>query len=170
MQLCLVRHAIAVERGTAGYVDDRARPLTPEGRKRMKEAASGLKQIFRPEAILSSPILRAKQTADILADVLDAPITIADALGNGDHHALLAACGASGRESLALVGHEPWMSELLSTLLAGEPHLVSTVFRKGAAALVSTYGPPAPANGSLEWLLQPGMLRRLARATSQRPG
>lgn len=168
MQVCLIRHAIAVERGTAGYVDDRARPLTPEGRKRMKEASAGLKQIFRPDAILTSPILRARQTAEILADTFEAPVTVLDALGNGDHGGAIGACAASHEEAVALVGHEPWMGELLSMLLTGEPGRSASVFRKGAAALVSTYGPPSAGNGTLEWLLQPGMLRRLARASSPR--
>jgi phosphohistidine phosphatase len=136
----------------------------------MKEASLGLNELFRPEAILSSPILRAKQTADILADVWKVPVSLADGLGNGDHRGLIVTCASSGRESLALVGHEPWMGELLSTLLTGEAGLASSVFRKGAAALVSTYGPPAAGNGTLEWLLQPGMLRRLGRAGSSRPG
>jgi phosphohistidine phosphatase len=136
----------------------------------MKEAAAGLKQIFEPEAILTSPILRAKQTADILADALKAPVRIEDALGNGDHRAVLVSCAAGREEAVALVGHEPWMSELLSVLLTGEAASAPSVFRKGAAALVSTYGAPAPGNGTLEWLLQPGMLRRLGRQAPQRPG
>src|SRR5512139_4283188 len=119
MQICLVRHAIAVERGTAGFADDRARPLTPEGRSRMKAGAQGLKRLVTPEAILTSPILRAKQTADILEDVCKAPVKLLDALGTGEHSAAIEACAASGRERVILVGHEPWMSELLSVLLAG---------------------------------------------------
>ena len=64
MELCLVRHAIAVERGSKGYQDDRARPLTPEGRKRMAQAALGLKSLVQPEAVLTSPILRAMKIDD----------------------------------------------------------------------------------------------------------
>ena len=63
MELCLVRHAIAVDRGTPGYEDDSLRPLTSRGRDRMRVAAQGLRSFFTPEAILTSPLLRAKQTA-----------------------------------------------------------------------------------------------------------
>ena len=166
MQICLIRHAIAVERGTGGYVDDRARPLTAEGRKRMKEAAAGLKQLFEPQTIFTSPILRARQTAEILSDTFGSRVTVMDALGNGHHGAAISGCAAVREDAVALVGHEPWMSELLSMLLTGEPGRAGAVFRKGAAALVSTYGPPAAGNGTLEWLVQPGILRRLGRKPS----
>ncbi|MBK7329384.1 MAG: histidine phosphatase family protein [Dehalococcoidia bacterium] len=162
MQLCLIRHAIAVERGTAGYVDDRVRPLTPEGRKRMREAALGLKGLVSLDAIATSPVLRARQTAEILEDLYKVRVQTWDSLGNGSHHEVLTSCAATSLDALALVGHEPWMSELLSVLLTGDATLMSSVFRKGAAALVSTYGPPAPGNGTLEWLIQPGALRKLA--------
>jgi phosphohistidine phosphatase len=162
MQLCLIRHAIAVERGSGSFEDDRARPLTPEGRKRMSEAAKGLARIFEPEAIVTSPVLRARQTADILATVFSVPVRPLEGLGNGDHIAVLAACGAARETSLALVGHEPWMSELLSVLLSGDPGAVAATFKKGTGALVSTHGPPAPGGATLEWLLQPAALRRLA--------
>ena len=78
MQLCLIRHAIAVERGTAGYVDDRVRPLTPEGRKRMREAALGLKGVVSLDAIATSDVTRYEaemlgfirdKHADVLADI-----------------------------------------------------------------------------------------------------
>lgn len=59
MELLLVRHAIAVERNSKGYIDDRARPLTPEGRKRMAESAAGIAKLFTPAEILTSPVLRA---------------------------------------------------------------------------------------------------------------
>lgn len=164
MQICLVRHAIAVERGTGGYVEDSARPLTPEGRDRMQMAARGLQTLFEPQAIFTSPILRARQTAGILAGVYGLPVQPLEALATGDHRAAIVACAAANMDAVALVGHEPWMGELLSMLLTGDAGLAQSLFRKGAAALVSTYGAPAPGNGTLEWLIQPGALRRLARS------
>lgn len=164
MQLCLVRHAIAVERGSGPYEDDRARPLTPEGRKRMREAVAGLKQLFTPELILTSPVLRARQTAEILESAFKTPVRVLDGLGNGDHHLVISSCAALREASVLLVGHEPWMSELLSLLTTGEASSLASVFRKGAAALVSTFGPPAPGNATLEWLIQPGALRRIGAA------
>jgi phosphohistidine phosphatase SixA len=66
VDICLVRHAIAVERGTPGYEDDFARPLTADGRKRMTLAAAGLAKVFGAQMILTSPLVRAAQTADVL--------------------------------------------------------------------------------------------------------
>ena len=159
MQLCLVRHAIAAERGRA-YPDDRDRPLTPEGRTRMAEAARGLKRLFPATAILSSPLVRARQTADVLATAYGFRPTIVEALGSGDHSGTLKACKKL-TEPAVLVGHEPWMSELLALLLTGSVEAMSAVFKKGAAACVSTSVPPAPGGAVLEWLAQPAMLRRL---------
>jgi phosphohistidine phosphatase len=159
MQLCLVRHAIAAERGRA-YPDDRERPLTGEGRKRMAEAAQGLKRLFPATAILTSPLLRARQTADVLATAYGFKPTIVEALGEGDHAGAFKACKKL-TEPAILVGHEPWMGELLSLLLTGSAEAMSAVFKKGAAACVSTSSPPAPGGAVLEWLAQPAMLRRL---------
>jgi phosphohistidine phosphatase len=163
VEICLVRHAIAVERDARGYTDDRARPLTPEGRKRMKAAAAGLRTLVKPQAILTSPVLRARQTAEILGEAFGLKQRLLEALGNGDHGATVAACQAGREQSVILVGHEPWMSELLSVLVAGSAGTAASVFRKGAAALISFDGAPAAGTGTLEWLLQPGQLRRLAR-------
>ena len=161
MEICLVRHAIAVERGTKGYIDDRARPLTPEGRTRMKEAAKGLKHLFQPQEILTSPLLRARQTAEILQDVFGVPVIQMEALGRGDHAGTLKQLSGPDTARTALVGHEPWMSELLSVMVAGEPDAMSSVFKKGAAALVTSDGPPEAGRCVLQWLLQPAALRRL---------
>jgi len=166
MQLCLIRHAIAVERTSTGYQDDRARPLTPDGRARMAEAARGLARLFEPEAIITSPVLRARQTADILADTFKVPVRVLEALGTGDHSGVLAKLGASHEAAVALVGHEPWMSELLSLLLTGSPDTMAATFKKGTAALVSTVGAPRAGNATLEWLIQPSGLRRLAGAAT----
>ena len=162
MQVLLVRHAIAVERDSAGYQDDRARPLTPEGRARMKEAAKGLKQLFSPQEILTSPLLRARQTAEILQDTFGVPVIQMDALGRGDHEGTLRQLSGPDSTRTALVGHEPWMSELLSYMLTGDSCSVSSVFKKGACALVSSEGRPQPGRCTLQWLLQPAALRRLA--------
>ena len=68
MNLYIVRHAIAVERGTPGYEDDSKRPLTDNGRKKMKKIVQGLHQLdIKFDMILSSPYVRARDTAKILA-------------------------------------------------------------------------------------------------------
>lgn len=161
MQVLLVRHAIAVERGSAGYQDDRARPLTAAGRERMKEAAKGIKQLFAPQEILTSPLLRARQTAEILQDAFGVPVIQLDALARGDHQATLRQLSGPDSARSALVGHEPWMSELLSLLLTGAATSVVSTFKKGACALVTSAGRPEPGHCTLEWFMQPSALRRL---------
>jgi phosphohistidine phosphatase len=161
MNICLVRHAIAVERGSADNVDDRARPLTPTGRKRMKEAAVGLARLVTPTRLYSSPLLRACQTAEILASEWGLPIAAMEALGTGAHQAVLDQLNATPVEDVVLVGHEPWMSELLSLLLTGEPMVMHTEFKKGQAALVACGVQVRPGSCTLEWLIPPAALRRM---------
>ncbi|HMO95670.1 MAG TPA: histidine phosphatase family protein [Tepidiformaceae bacterium] len=166
MDILLVRHGIAVERGTPGYEDDSLRPLTPAGRERMVEAARGLERLFTPQAILTSPLVRAAQTADILQAVyrLGKPQTCRE-LANGDHPGVIARLEECDAGSIALVGHEPWMGELLSLLLSGYVSAVEATFKKGACALVRT-SDLRPGNCWLEWLIQPAALRRIAQAST----
>lgn len=161
MELLLVRHAIAVERGSGSYPDDRARPLTPEGRKRMAEVAAGLARLFQPDAILTSPILRARQTAEILAKTCRAPVSGLDSLGNGDHAATLDGAKRRAVDRVALVGHEPWMGELLSYLLTSEPGALAAPFKKGGAALLEGFAGQGPGDWSLSWAMPPAASRRL---------
>ena len=166
MDLYIVRHAIAVERGDPSYPWDDDRPLTPEGIHKFRLAARGLDKLeVRPERILSSPLLRARQTAEILRDAVqpDLDIEYSQHLkpdsGFGD---ALGAVVVLGAKSVAVVGHEPHLSGFTSYLLNGPSNSSSVVFRKGAAALVRFPSEPAPGLGYLEWLIQPGALRRMA--------
>ena len=162
MQLLLVRHAIAAERGRA-WPDDGLRPLTPEGRDRMKDIAAGLAKLVEPGLILSSPLVRAMQTAQILADAWPrARLRDCEALAWGDTPALLGELASADMDVVAAVGHEPHCSRSLSYLLSGSHAAVRTTFKKGAAALVSFPGAARAGDGTLEWLLQPRTLRLLA--------
>ncbi|MBA4181250.1 MAG: phosphohistidine phosphatase SixA [Anaerolinea sp.] len=162
MELCLVRHAIAVERGTRGFEDDSLRPLTPDGARRFRAAGRGLVTLVTPQVIMTSPLLRARQTAEILMDVYGlAKLHFSDALASGDHAALLRDVVELEARSVMLVGHEPHMSGLLSYLLAGDETAVSSTFKKGSAALVSCQDEPAAGECWLEWLVQPAALRAL---------
>lgn len=164
MDICLVRHAVAVERGSTGFEDDALRPLTAQGRARMVEAAAGLKRLLTPQVILTSPLVRAAETAEILRKAygLGKP-RVCDALATGDHDGVLTAIEEADAGAIALVGHEPWMSELLAYLLTGDRAGMAAVFKKGAAALVGSAAEPAPGHCWLEWLIQPGALRRLGQ-------
>lgn len=128
----------------------------------MAEAAKGLATLLTPDAIHTSPVLRARQTAEILTRAWRAPVIELEALGRGDHAGTLAALNAAGNETAAVVGHEPWMSELLSYLVSGEPGVVASSFKKGGAALIDCGERLAPGNGMLVWFMPPGVLRRLA--------
>ena len=165
MEVCLVRHAIAVDHGTPGYENDDLRPLTPDGIKRFRQAARGLASLVHPQVIMTSPLLRARQTAEILMDTLGlAKLHFSDALASGDHPTLLRDVVDLEARSVMLVGHEPHLSALLSYLVSGDAGTVSSLMKKGSAALLSTdgEGEVAPGRCSLQWLLQPAVLRALA--------
>jgi phosphohistidine phosphatase len=161
MQLLLIRHAIAVERGTPG-IPDGERALTPEGEERFAEAAKGLASLVgRPDALLTSPLLRARQTAAIAAAAWGKVEPIeTDALAGGsfgDQAAVLDEYPAEA--TVAVVGHEPHLSELLARLL-GSRHDDRLAFKKGGAALVDVPGRLA-GGGRLVWFLPPKVLRKL---------
>ncbi|MCL6644424.1 MAG: histidine phosphatase family protein [Dehalococcoidia bacterium] len=161
MDLLLVRHAIAVERGT--MASDAERPLTPEGRARMEEAARGLARLIAPQAILSSPWLRAMQTAEILRETYGlGRVRVCEALASADYDAVIEAATEADASPVALVGHEPWMGELLAYLVTGDPAGMAVTFKKGGAALARSAGEPRPGGCWLEWLIPPGVLRRVA--------
>ena len=165
MELCLVRHAIAVDRGTPGFENDDLRPLTPEGAKRFRQAARGLSLLVTPQVILTSPLVRARQTAEILMDVFRLPnLHVSDSLAHGDHPSLLRDVAEMEAQSVLVVGHEPHISGLLSYLLSDNESRIGTTFKKGAAALVSSVGEVAAGACRLEWLLQPAGLRGLAQS------
>jgi phosphohistidine phosphatase len=168
VDLYIVRHAIAVERGDPAYPWDDDRPLTPEGIHKFRLAARGLEKLgVKPARILSSPLIRARQTAEILRDAVapDLEIEYTPALKPGaDFGETLGAVAALGAKSAAIVGHEPHLSEFASYLLCGPGATTSITLKKGASALVQFPTEPAPGLGYLEWLIQPGALRRIAES------
>jgi phosphohistidine phosphatase len=171
MRLLVIRHAIAEDEATwaaTGEPDER-RPLTRAGRKKMRRAARGLRRVVRAIALLgTSPLVRAVQTAEIVARVYGrvTPLTI-DALTPerppADFLAWLADA-APGRDVIAVVGHEPHLSGLVSWLLGGRDEPSFVELEKGAACLLRFDGEPAKGSACLEWLLPPRELRRLGDA------
>lgn len=162
MRLLIVRHAVAVPRGTPGIPDDE-RPLTPQGEKRFRRAARGLARIAkRPDALLTSPLPRARRTAEIAAEAWgrlsprDEP-----ALAKDDFEGLAAALVEQPQDAtVAVVGHEPYLSSLLARLL-GTSRDDRLTFRKGGAALIDLAGRLGD-GGRLVWYLPPRILRLLA--------
>jgi phosphohistidine phosphatase len=163
-ELYLVRHAIAEERGAA-WPDDAKRPLTPDGIGRMKKATRGLARLdVTIDVILTSPLVRARQTAEILAAGLDPhpAIVTSDALApGGSYAALVADIEKLGRKPhVALVGHEPGIGELAARLL-GSRHPIE--FKKGAICRIDLEELPPSGPGDLRWMLTPKILRALKK-------
>jgi phosphohistidine phosphatase len=167
MRLVLIRHAIAEDREAfaASGQDDARRPLTKEGRWKMERNVHGLRRAIRAfDVLASSPLVRAAQTAKIVAeeyggmDVTTAPSLAPDAPLESFLTWLRHQRQA---ETVAVVGHDPHLAMVGTWLLTGarEAHLE---LRKGGACLLEFAGPPKAGAAQLLWLLTPAVLRRLA--------
>ncbi len=164
MELLIIRHAIARERDRQRWRDDGARPLSPEGQKLSRKAAAGLKQFGKaPDRLLTSPLLRARQTAQILTEVAGWPHAqeAAELLPEEAAPALLARLGKERGKRVAIVGHQPALGAFLAVCLLGEDAAVPIELKKNAVACVSFAGAPRAGRGVLQWLATPRMLRRL---------
>lgn len=164
IELYLIRHAIAEERGPR-WPDDARRPLSDEGARRMRKCARGLVELdVTFDQVLTSPLVRARQTAEILAGAYDPapPIAIVESLApDASPAALFAELGSYQRlRRIALVGHEPGMGELAARLagLGG-----ALEFKKGAVCRIDVDALPPADSGTLRWFATPAILRALAR-------
>ncbi len=156
MELYLLRHAHAGDPANWDG-DDADRPLSAKGRGQAERLARFLAGIdFEPDEILSSPKVRAEQTARIVAEILGRKVALADRLGTGfDLDALRALVDETGSpERLLLVGHDPDFSELLADLTGS----AAVTLRKGALARVDIDGQAEPGSGQLRWLVPPDLL------------
>jgi phosphohistidine phosphatase len=167
MNLFILRHAIAVEPGSAGFAKDADRPLTPKGERKLWKIAEGFEQLeICFDWILSSPYLRARQTAEIVAEVLDIrkKLEFSEALTPGGSPARLIDTINSQKpkpENVLLVGHEPYLSELISLLISGSKNIPVTMKKAGLCKLVVE----SLHNGqcaTLEWLLTPKQMCLMA--------
>lgn len=163
-QLYLIRHAIAAERG-ADWPDDDKRPLTERGIARFKECVKGLSWLDATvDEIFTSPLVRAKQTAEILAAGMPGkpPVKMLDALapGHTPTSVLAQLAKAARRRRIALVGHEPDLGELTAHLIGAGRALP---FKKGGACRIDVEGLSSRRAGALDWFVTPKVLRRLGR-------
>ena len=166
MILYLVRHGEAVDVGEKDVEQDADRMLSSEGRKKTKAVAKGLRLVgCQPERIVTSPLIRAKQTAEIMAHALASKVDVEEAqeLAVGSHAAKVVTWlrGQADVPTL-LVGHMPDMGAVASVLVCGNAE-ASFTFKKAAVCCVSFEGAIQEGKGRLEWLLQPGQLRKLGR-------
>jgi phosphohistidine phosphatase len=162
-EIYLVRHAIAAERGDE-WPDDTKRPLTERGISRFKEGVGGLKGLDAIiDEIFTSPLVRAKQTADLLAAGIDGrpTVKILDALAPGHPSTVVMShlAKAAKHKRLALVGHEPDLGELAAHLIGARRALP---FKKGGICRIDVAGLSAKAAGTLVWFVTPKVLRKLA--------
>ena len=166
MELLLVRHAIAFNRDPDRWPADGDRPLSPQGEARFRKAARGLRTLVPSvELVLSSPYTRAWRTAEILteetgwpapqpSEALEAERSRSEAVG--------AIRSEAGHGSLALVGHEPNLSELASFLLTGSERRLLMEMKKGGVACLALPDGLAGGKGVLRWVATPKMLRAMA--------
>jgi phosphohistidine phosphatase len=162
MELLIIRHAIALERDRHRWADDAARPLSPSGVRRSRKAAAGLKELCNvPDRLLTSPLIRARETAKILTEVADWPrAEIAPELKPGEGAAAVLTLLAKDRsQRIAIVGHQPDLSALLAACLLKDSGTVPIEMKKNAVACLSFNGRARVGGAALKWLATPRMLR-----------
>jgi len=163
MLLLIVRHAQAGEHDAKKYPDDTLRPLTRKGRQIHAEVSRLLrKRKIIPGAIYTSPWKRAMQTAQVMAREVSAkslkPKPVPSLADAPDLNAIgKDMVGTEGLETVALVGHEPWLSSLASLLLTGEPHRLSIDFPKSGVIGIEADAIEAGA-GMLKFFLRPKLI------------
>jgi phosphohistidine phosphatase len=158
-----VRHAIAAERGD-DWPDDDKRPLTERGIGRFKDAVEGLHVLdVELDEIFTSPLVRAKQTADLLAAGMKRKpsVKLLDALapGNSPSAVMAQLAKAAKRRRIALVGHEPGLGELAAHLIGAGRALP---FKKGGICRIDVESLTSRRPGALLWFVTPKVLRELS--------
>ena len=161
-ELYIIRHGIAEERGDK-WPDDSRRPLTEEGMSRLKKSARGLIEIgVEFDIVLTSPLVRARQTADIVAAAFNTRpmIAVLESLSPGvSPQTVLSDLEAHAKRSrIALVGHEPGLGELAAKLMSARRPIE---FKKGAICRIDVEALPPSGPGDLRWFLTPKLLRTI---------
>jgi phosphohistidine phosphatase len=169
MELYVLRHGIAVQRGTPAYIrNDSERPLTGKGIKRMRRGTRGMRQLgVAFDVLLTSPYRRARETAQIVADSYEVPDLVetfeplsAEVAPEETIRELARRC--KNLYSVLLVGHEPQLSSIGSLLLGGRSDLALDLKKGGLFKLWLEHVEPGRA--ALEWWLTPRQLRDFARS------
>src|SRR6202158_3309308 len=163
-RLYLIRHGLAEERGEA-WPDDSRRPLSEEGMSRLRKEARGPgRLVVTFDVVLTSPRVRARQTADIVAGVFSTrpPIVVIESLApDGNAHAVLSDLEKQARRTrIALVGHEPGLGELAVPLVRSRP---AVAFKKGSICRIDVHSLPPAGPGMLRWFITPKILRELRK-------
>jgi phosphohistidine phosphatase len=155
-ELYFLRHADAGD-PEAWTGPDEARPLSGKGEKQARRLGKLLGDVgFKPDAVISSPKVRARQTAEILADALDVSVELDERLGGGlDAVAIEAILFDAGEPRRpVLVGHDPDFSELAAWIGGA----VDLPLKKGAFVRIDTVRPISRGSGTVRWLVPPDLL------------
>jgi phosphohistidine phosphatase len=164
VNLYILRHGIAVERGEPGFKTDADRPLTPKGKRQLRQIAGAMKNLdLRFNLILSSPFLRARQTAEIVAQWLRLKERLAfsdELTPDGNPKALIRQLHDLGPapENVLLVGHEPYLSQLAALLISGET-ATNIELKKGGLCKLETGALRFGRCATLQWLLAPKQMK-----------
>lgn len=169
MELYVIRHAVAEPLGKRNEFSDEQRALTEEGRSRMGETAKGLARLgVELDLILTSPLVRAVETAEIVASSFglskkEVKRTNELAPGASFEQLFTEIKAQVGAESLALVGHQPDLGRLLSRIVMSEGATASIQLKKGSVCCINVTETVPTLRGELLWLLTPRQLRVLAK-------
>jgi phosphohistidine phosphatase len=167
MQVYLVRHAIAYPRDPESTRMDSARELTPAGIARFRQTLPAYVRLgIVLDEVWTSPYARARQTAELLCGGLDLtrpPKLMPELEPDGQMERLLPALELNAdRKAIALVGHEPALSELVGLLLTGQRSSL-VEFKKGGVCCIEARGFGACPDSQLQWLLTPKQLRWIGK-------
>lgn len=164
MMLYLLRHGIAVDADENGVVRDSERRLTDEGRRKAAIVGKGLSEIgVEPDLIASSPLVRAKETAEIVAKILGAPgdIEVLDMLAPGmDFASVTAWVNTRKMKAIMLVGHSPDLQEYASYLISSSAD-TAIELKKAGACCIEFDGAAGKGRGVLRWLIPPAVFKTL---------
>jgi len=164
VELYLIRHGIAAERGE-NFPDDTKRPLTNEGAQKLRKEAKALVVLdLTFDVILTSPLVRTRQTAELVAAAFHNPppiVTMASLAPGAAHTAIMEELSKQHRRHrIALVGHEPGIGELAGRLLGVRRPLE---FKKGAVCRIDVSALPPAGPGQLRWFLTPRIMRKIGK-------
>lgn len=156
MKIYIVRHGIAEDYHPDG---DASRELTEAGRKKVKKMILFIEKTAKPGVLLTSPLVRAVQTAEIAAGLfgMKAQVEKSDALlpGSGSE-GVITELQARNEDSVFLFGHNPHLSYLVSDLISGGTADIQ--LKKASVTLVDFEGRPAVGKGLLRWMVTPGLV------------
>jgi phosphohistidine phosphatase len=167
MNIFILRHGIAVERGTKGFENDSERPLTSKGKRQLRKSTEAMKRMkLRYDLILSSPYKRAKQTAEIVAEELKLKkrLKFSDTLkSENDPETMIGEIAGlkPAPKNVLLVGHEPYLSHLISRLVSGNGNMAMD-FKKGGLCKLEVENLAGAARAQLVWLLTPKLMKEMA--------